>query len=792
MVVLTLGLGIGATTAIFSVVNAALLRPLPFKNPGQLVRLYTEFPKFANGGLRRFAFSPPELFDFRRDTKSWETVDGYFTSGVNLSSEAEPVRATACLMTGTLLETLGVAPQAGRLLMTSDDAPGAARAAVISDSLWRRVFAASASIVGREIMIEGEKVTVVGIMPKDFRFPLENPSPTDIWTAARLDPASTGRGEHYINVIGRLKPGVTLPQGQAEIFAMIKRAREISEPNSHNFDEEFHPIVSYGLHDEIVRTVRPALQMLFGAVCFVLLIACVNVGNLLLARAEHRQREIAIRSAIGAGFWRLVRQFITEGIALSLLGAALGIFLSYHGLEFAKSAADGNLPRASEIGIDGNVCLFTVLLSILTGTMFGLTPIAHVLRGREYLALKSSAASSTGTSSAHRFQQGLVVTEMALALMLLVGAGLMLRAFWMLQRVDVGFDSHNVITAQVSLPRNLSNEDAVKLWVRLDERLQALPGVDNVGLSTALPPIYDPNFSDTEIEGYEYKAGARPQNVDYFQVVSPGFFSALRMRLIDGRFFEDRDGPETPDVCVVNQTMARAFWGNKNAIGRRIRPGNDGPWCTIVGIIEDAKNAGLDRPPGTEVYLPFNQRQAFPWRTRAIVARSHGDLNALALTIRKEVAAIAPGVPVTRVRTMDEVVAESRSRPRFLTQLLAVFSITALILASVGIYGVISYSVAQRTREFGVRMALGARASDVLRLVLNRGISLTLLGLLIGLAGSMALTRFLSTLLFGVTATDPLTFAIVPMVLTAVALFASYFPARRATRVDPLQALRYE
>ena len=792
MVVLTLALGIGVTTAIFSVVNAALLRPLPYKDPEQLVRLYTEFPTFANGGLRRFAFSPPELFDFQRDTKLWKSVNAYTTVGVNLTGAIEPVRVRGCMTTGGLLSELGVAPLQGRLIQPSDDVPGAPRSAVLSYGLWKRVFGGNTNIIGQEIIAENEKAIVVGIMPKDFNFPLGEPAAVELWGALRLDPASTNRGNHFLNVLGRLKPGVTLPQAQEEIKALVKYTTETAVPNSHDFHDEFHPIVSYGLHDEIVRQVRPALRMLFGAVCFVLLIACVNVGNLLLARAEHRQREIAIRSAIGAGFWRLIRQFIIEGIALSALGAALGLFLAYHGLEFVKTTSEQNLPRADEIGIDLNVCLFTAGLSILTGVLFGLTPIAHVLRGKEYLALKSSATSSTGATNAHRFQHGLVVAEMALALMLLVGAGLMVRAFWLLQKVDAGFESDNVITAMVSLPRNnLSNEDSVKTWVRLDERLRAIPGVDAVGLSTGLPPTYDANYNDTEIEGYVGGPGKRPQNVDYFQVVSPGYFKALKLRLVEGRFIDERDSLGTPETCVINQTMAEAFWERKSPVGRRIRIGGDS-WRTVVGVIADAKNGGLERSAGTEVYLPFSQASTFNNRTRFVSAQSRGDLNAIARNIRKEVQEVSPGMPVSRVRTMQEVVASARSRPRFLTQLLGVFSITALILASIGIYGVISYSVAQRTREFGVRMALGAQTGDVLRLVLSRGVLLTLSGLLIGLIGAVALTRFLSSLLFGVTPTDPITFTIVPLVLAGVALFASYFPARRATRVDPLQALRYE
>jgi putative ABC transport system permease protein len=546
-----------------------------------------------------------------------------------------------------------------------------------------------------------------------------------------------------------------------------------------------------------VRGVKPALQMLLGAVCFVLLIACVNVANLLLARAEARQREIAIRGAMGAGLRRLTMQFVTEGLVLSLVGAVLGLLLAQGGLRLVQTASEASIPRASEIAIDARVFLFAIAVCVVTGIVFGLTPIMHLARQNLQGALKSAAASTTGATRTQHFRHALVVSELALALMLLIGTGLMLRAFWKLQEVNPGFQPARVMTASIALSRATYPNDRSKMsfWSRLEERLATLPGVESAALASTLPPREATSYSDTTIEGFVPVEGGPVENVDFYQTVSKDYFKTLGIRLVEGRVFDERDATGAPDVAVINQTLARTFWGNDSPIGRRLRPGRGtNVWCTIIGVVEDVKNHGLDQPTGTELYLSRGQTYAQDNRIFYVylAVRSPGSASAVINTLRRELRDLDPSLPLARVRTMDEVVSAAQSRPRFLALLLTLFSSVALVLAAVGIYGVISYSVAQRTKEFGVRMALGAQRGDVLGIVLGRGMGLTLLGIGIGLGGAFVMTRFLSRLLFGVTPTDPATFVVVSTVLAIVAFLASYIPARRATKVDPMVALRYE
>src|SRR5580704_16605163 len=796
--VLCLMLGIGATTGICTVVNAVLLQPLPYSHPEQLVRVYTEFPTFPNGGLHRFWISGPEFIDLKRDTRSWASLDAWVTGGANLAGKTQPVRVTAAYLSSGLLETLGVAPVMGRLIGQSDDVPGAAVVADLSFGTWQAVFAGDPNVVGRETRLDGLKCTIIGVMPKGFQFPPGEQDPAQVWTALQLDPAHPGqRGGHNYYLLGRLKPGVPAAQAQGELAALVETYGEHRAPKTHSFDPKNHTIVSFPLQGEVVSGVRPALLMLLGAVAFVLLIASVNVANLLLARAEARRREIAIRGAMGASLGRLARQFVTEGILLALFGAALGLVLSYAGIRLVQVTNAGGIPRADEIVMDSRVLVFTMVTSIVTGALFGLAPLVPLLVSGISGSLKDAAGSTTAAGGAQLFRRALVVGELAMALVLLIGCGLMLRAFWKLQEVHTGMAPENVITMRVSLPSGTYSDNAKisAFWNRLDERITHMPGVQSAAIVYGLPPLRPPNMNDTGIEGFVPREGGPIENVDFYQVVSKDYFATMGIRLMDGRFFDDRDTSDAPGVVIVNRTMANTFWPGQSAIGHRVKPGMgpNGPWFTVVGVVDDVKNAGLDRPAGTELYVPYKQGQTYGNSDMYVVMKSQsGNPGNLAAQVREQLNELDPALSLADVRLMDDVLERAQSRPRFLTLLLSLFSITALAIATVGIYGVVSYSVARRTKEFGLRMVLGAQTGDVLSMVMKQGAGMVVIGLIAGLVTAFLLTRLMASLLFGVAPTDALTFASVTVVLALVALAACYIPARRATEVDPMQTLRYE
>jgi predicted permease len=794
--VLCLMFGIGATTGIFTVVNAVLLHPLPYSHPEQLIRVYTEFPTFPNGGLRRFWTSGPEFLDLRRDTHSWASLDAWITGGANLAGKTQPMRVTAAYVSGGLLETLGVPPIAGRLISQSDDAPGAQVVADISYGTWQSAFAGDPNIVGRETYLDGLKCIIIGVMPKGFQFPPGEQEPAQIWTALRLDPANPGgRGSHNYYLLGRLKEGATAAQAQGELASLVQSYGEKKVPKIHSFHPKTHTIVSFPLQAEVVSSVRPALLMLLGAVVFVLLIASVNVANLLLARAEARRREIAIRGALGAGLVRLARQFVTEGILLALCGAVLGMALSFGGVRLVQLTNAGGIPRADEISMDWRVLLFTLGTSLITGVLFGLAPLAPLLLSGISESLKDTAGSTTAASGAQIFRRILVAGELGMALVLLIGCGLMLRAFWKLQEVHTGLQAENVITMRVSLPSGTYTDNAkiTDFWTRLEERLTNLPGVQSAALVSGLAPMRPPNMNDTDIEGFVQTQDGPIQNVDFYQAVSKDYFATMGIRLMDGRLFDARDVQGAPGVVIVNKTMAMTFWPRQNPIGRRVRPGGSKNWSTIIGMVDDVKNAGLDRPAGTELYLPYRQPAGAGNSDMYVVMRTPaGDPRSLAAIVREQLNAIDPSLPLADVRLMEDVLTRAQARPRFLTLLLSLFSIVAFAIATVGIYGVVSYSVARRTKEFGLRMVLGAQGGDVLGLVMKQGAGMVAIGIVAGLATAFALTRLMASLLFGVTPTDLPTFAGVTVLLFAVALLACYLPSRRATRVDPIQTLRYE
>jgi putative ABC transport system permease protein len=791
--IVCLALGIGMTTAIFSVVHAVLLRPLGFREPDRLVRIYTEFPQFPNGGLRRFWTSPPEYDELARETQSWESLNAWRTGGINLAGGADPIRVTACYVTGDMQRMLGVAPSMGRVIAPEDDAVGAAQVAVISQGLWERAFASDRSVIGRTVQINGRNANIVGVMPASFSFPPGELDAPEVWLPFQLGPPNPQRrGSHFLYLIGRLKPGVTLKHAQEELDRHVDQSAARLGPN-HPFSKAAHPLITSSLHEEVVRGIRPALWTLMGAVAFVLLIACVNVANLLLARAEARQREIAIRKALGAGVGQLIRQFTIEGLLLSLTGAAAGLGLAYAGLKVMVAAGKASIPRAGEVTIDPTVLIVTLGVSLLTALLFGLAPLAQIATGTLHDALKAAGGRTAGSVSSNRFRGALVASELAFALILLIGTGLMIKAFWKLSEVHPGFRPEGLLTLRVNLQQATypTNANVVHFWEMAQAKLAAIPGIDSATAMKGLPPEKQIDANDTQIENFTPVPNGPGNNIDFWQIVGDRFFETMGTRLLEGRYIDARDTAESAPVVVINQTMARTYYGGQSALGHRIRPGFQDPWRTIVGVVEDVKNAGLDRGVGTEIFLPYKQG-GFAGPAIYFAAHTSGDPAALISAARNAIREVDPALPLSQVKTMDDVLAGAKSRPRFLTTLLGLFSGTALLLAAVGLYGVISYSVTRRTSEFGIRMAMGAERGDVVGLVLKQALTLAAIGVVAGAIGALVLTRLIRGLLFGVSSFDPMTFAAMAAVLLAVTALACVVPARRATKVDPLVALRYE
>jgi len=786
-----LALGIGATSAIFSIVNAVVLRPLPYPNSSRLIRLYTEFPTFPGGGLHKFWVSEPEVFDLKA-AKSFDSIGAWVTTGVNIAGGSQPLRVTTTYASADLLKLLNVKPMLGHLITREDDVPGAPPVIILSYGLWKRAFAGDPNIIGKDTYANNAKATVIGVMPKEFVFPPGAVDQTEAWAALQLNPKSTNRSGHNFNVLGRLRSGVTLAQAREEMSLLVARWGEAESPHNHVLSPKNHPVTMYPFYDEVIGGVRKAMLMLLGAVMFVLLIACVNVANLLLARSESRQREIAIRRAMGASTGHLAKQFILEGALLSLAGAILGVGLAFGSLRLIEVANSGSIPRADEISLNWLVLVFTLAVSLLTGILFGLAPFIHVSAIRVYETLKASSGRASSGAASNRFRRILVVAQMAMAFLLLAGAGLMARGFWKLQQVNPGFNSRGLLTFNITLPDATYRDDAarVRFETMLQEGLSRLPGVTSVTLMDGLPPLRSEVDDDTEIEGFVPVPNGPIENVAYYQSAGDRFFETLGARLIEGRFLEPRDGrKETPGV-VVNEAMARTFWPRQSPIGRRVRPGGSGGlWCTVVGVVADIKNGGVDKPTGTELFLPY---RLFPSSNPEIAMKTNGDPLALAGEARRTVASIDPSLPIAKIRSMEDVVSAATARPRFLTLILTMFSVLALGLATVGIYGVISYSVEQRTSEFGIKMALGAEPRQLLLRVIGQGLLLGIVGVAVGMVAALLLTRSLEGLLFGVSRFDASSFIVTGGILVAATLVASFFPALRAMSVEPISALRYE
>ena len=790
--ILTLAVGIGANSAIFSVVNSVLLRPLPYREPGQLVRVYSEFPTMK---LQKFWLSAPELLDIQREAKSWEAIGAWAPGGQNVGTESEPLRVTSAAITRSLIDVLGVQPQLGRNFTEEEDRNNGPKVAIISHGLWQKGFGGASDIIGKQIQVNAATTTVVGVMPANFAFPPGSNEQVELIVPFQFDPANPGnRGGHFLSVIGRLRPGVTIDQAQSEMTSLMAgwksegRAQHLLNPPN-------HPVIMLGLHEDVVGAARKAVWLLMAAVGFVLLIACVNVANLLLARAEARHREFAVRLALGAGLKRMVRQFVAEGFLLVLIASILGVALAFVGLKVLLLFAPDSVPRTEEIGVGLPVLGFTIAVAIIAVFIFGLAPLAQVSE-RNLANWIRGAGQRTIRGGGQALRKSLVVTEIALAVILVIGSGLMIRAFWKLQQVNTGFDPAGVMSFSLNLPTaKYDNNQRLQFVNSLEQKLSSLPGVAGVSLASGLPPLRRINANDTEIEGYQPTPDGPAQNVDYWNVVGNDYFKTMKIRLLEGRTFEPQDeNPNAMPVVIVNQALAKRFWTG-SPIGRRVNPGFADPkvWCTIVGVVEDTKNAGMDKSAGPELYFQVRQvANRILGSNVNFVARASNSSTPLESSIRNAVRELDPTLPVYNLRSMEEVVSKSMVQPRFLALLLATFSGIALFLAAIGIYGVMAYSVTQRTQEIGVRMALGARPRHVLRLVFGQGLGMLLLGTVIGLAGAFALTRLMRTLLFEVTSTDPITYVSVIGLLTVVALLACYIPARRAAKVDPLIALRYE
>ena len=789
--ILTLAVGIGANSAIFSVVNSVLLRPLPFREPGQLVRVYSEFPTMQ---LQKFWLSAPELLDIQREAKSWESIGAWAPGGQNVGTESDPLRVTSAAVTRSLIDVLGVQPERGRNFSEEEDRSNGPRVAIISHGLWQKGFGGASDIIGKQIQVNSAATTVVGVMPANFAFPPGSNDQVELLVPFQFDPANPGsRGGHFLSVIGRLKPGVTTEQAQSEMTSLMAGWKSEGRAQ-HLLNPQNHPVVMVGLHEDVVGSARKAVWLLMAAVGFVLLIACVNVANLLLARAESRHREFAVRLALGAGVKRMVRQFVAEGFVLVLIASILGVALAFAGLKVLLLFAPDSVPRTEEISVGLPVLAFTIVVAIIAVFLFGLAPLAQVsernlanwIRGAGQRAIRGGGQS---------LRKGLVIAEIALAVILVIGSGLMIRAFWKLQQVNTGFDPVGVVSFSLNLPNvKYKAPERLQFVDALEQKLSTVPGVAGVSMASGLPPLRRINANDTEIEGYQETPDSPAQNVDYWNVVGNNYFKTMKIRLLEGRTFESQDdNPNAMKVVMVNQALAKRFWTG-SPIGRRVNPGFSDPkvWFTIVGVVEDTKNAGMDKPAGPELYFQVRQVSQFLSPNVNFVVRAANDSAQLEGSIRNAVREMDPSLPVYNLWSMNEVVSKSMVQPRFLALLLATFSGIALFLAAIGIYGVMAYSVAQRTQEIGVRMALGARPLHVLRLVFGQSLSMLLIGVGIGLAGAFALTRLMRTLLFEITATDPLTYVSVIGLLTVVALLACYIPARRAAKVDPLIALRYE
>ncbi|HEV3469189.1 MAG TPA: ABC transporter permease [Pyrinomonadaceae bacterium] len=789
--VVTLALGIGANTAIFTVVDAALLRSLPYRDPERLVHLWEAKQ---NRDFDRREASYPDFLDWRaQTTEVFEGVAGYVNRGYTLTGEGGPERVMGAAVTANFFDLLGVRPAHGRAFREGEDEPGAAAVAVLGHGLWQRRFGGDPKVVGREVTLNGESYTVVGVLPADFQF--ARVGSTDLWTGLRPTPNfATPRYMHWLNVVARLRPGVTMEAARARLDA-VGRVIAAADPGAHKGTA----LVAVPLHEEVVGQVRPVLLAMLAAVSLVLLIACANVANLLLARGAARRKEVAIRTALGASRWRLVRQLLTESVLLAGVGGALGLVVALWGVDLLVAAIPEaqllQMPYLRGLSLDPGLLLFTAALSLATGVLFGLMPALDASRADLQEAMKEGRRAS-GTKRSGRLRAALVVSEVAVALVLLVGAGLLVKSLLRMLSVDPGFRVENLLTMRVNLtPQRFAGDtdgsQRAAFFEELLRRAGNLPGVEGAAAVSNLPLSGDGGTGTPSVVGREEPAGGWSEA--HLRVVSPNYFDVMGVRVQAGRGFTERDRVGTSPVILVNRTFAERNFGGEDPTGQRVtfRFTQGQPPFEIVGVVGDEKIKSLDAQTTPVIYFPMLQG---PDSSAALVVRTASDPEAMAGALRGELRALDPDAPLFGVRTMERVISDAPATfmRRYPAYLIGVFAAVALILASVGIYGVISYAVTQRTHELAIRAALGARRADLLRLVLRQGLALALGGVAAGILGALALTRLLSSLLYGVSATDPSVYAGVSLLLLAVVLVACLVPARRATKVDPMEALRYE
>jgi putative ABC transport system permease protein len=797
--VIVLALGIGANTAIFSVVNSVLLNPLPYQNPDELVIVRATNP---SRGLTDFGVSMPDFREWRTRNRVFERLAAFSTQSYNISSGPEPERIDGAMVSADLFPLLGVTPVQGRSFLNQEETFGNHRVALISYNLWQNRFSSDPNLIGQAITVDTEKFTVVGILPQGFGYPSRN---IQIWTplSVPLDHENNSRGNYWLSVIGRLKPGIATEQASADMTSIAEQ-----------IEQEVSGMEGMGtsvtsLRQDTVGNVETGLWVLLAAVGFVLLIACANVANLMLVRAAARQKEIAIRLSLGATRSRIIKQLLTESIITGLMGGALGLTLALWGVDALLRLSPEDLPRLTEVTVDGSVFVFTLALSIATGAIFGIIPATQASKADINSILKDGARGSGGVHS-NRVRAFLVVIEVAVSLVLLIGAGLMINSFVRLTQIDPGFRSENILTMFVVLPEVRYPIDQpqarVSFFEQLEEKVRTLPGVEAVGCTTSLPLTGTGWGKMFAAEGRPAPTSIEQIPIIQYRQTNRDYFQTLKVPLVRGRYFNEQDTRDSLPVAIINETLARQQFPDEDPIGKRVLPGPPEEMVppgllppgfrfmrfTIIGVVKDVKHSGLTSQAGPELYSLHNQEKTGPGDSMFLAIRTGSDPTSIAAAVSSQVRSIDKEQPISDITTLESLVAASVAQSRFSALLLGLFALIALVLASVGIYGVISYSIAQRTQEIGIRMALGASARDILKMIIRQGMTFTLIGIGIGLVAAIAMTRLMSSLLYGVTATDPLTFAAITLLLAVIAFLACYIPARRATKVDPMSALRYE